>query len=72
MADVESYGGNSDSGVLANSELGKALQNGTLRIPEDDPLSGTNHLGTACDCREWKLWFKNKFDETLSWFSGWK
>lgn len=42
--DIGSYGKNSDGGIFANSALGKGLENGTMNIPEDSPLPGTNIL----------------------------
>jgi len=40
--DVGSYGKNSDGGILAHSNLGKALENNSLKIPESKTLPGTN------------------------------
>lgn len=40
--DIGSYGKNSDGGIFASSKLGKALDNGTLNIPENKGLPGTN------------------------------
>ena len=40
--DVGSYGKNSDGGILAHSNLGEALENGTFRLPPDEPLPGTS------------------------------
>lgn len=42
--DIGSYGKNSDGGIFATSKLGKALENGTLDIPEDKALPGTDIL----------------------------
>lgn len=42
--DIGSYGKNSDGGIFASSKLGKALNNGTLNIPEDRDLPGTNTM----------------------------
>ena len=41
VVDVGDAGHQSDGGVLANSEFGYALENGTLGIPNDRPLPGT-------------------------------
>lgn len=38
---VGSYGKNSDGGIFANCNLGKALERGTLSVPSDAPLPGT-------------------------------
>ncbi|CAB4024636.1 Hypothetical predicted protein [Paramuricea clavata] len=43
--DVGSYGSNSDGGIFAKSELGKALDNNQLHIPPDKHLPGALHLG---------------------------
>ena len=40
--DVGCYGKNSDGGILAHSNLGEVLQNGTFRLPPDEPLPGTS------------------------------
>lgn len=40
--DVGAYGKNSDGGIFANSNLGKALQRGTLSVPGNATLPGTN------------------------------
>ncbi|XP_029340983.1 protein ALP1-like [Acyrthosiphon pisum] len=40
--DVGSYGKNSDGGILSHSNLGKALENNLLNIPESKTLPGTN------------------------------
>jgi hypothetical protein len=42
FVDIGSYGKNSDRGIFASSALGKALNNGTLNIPEDKNLPGIN------------------------------
>ncbi|KAI5693506.1 hypothetical protein M8J75_000389 [Diaphorina citri] len=42
VVDIGSYGKNSDGGIFASSALGKALNNGTLNIPEDKNLPGIN------------------------------
>jgi len=39
--DVGAYGKNSDGGILAHSNLGKSLENGSLNIPKDEFLPGT-------------------------------
>lgn len=43
--DIGSYGAQSDGGILKESEFGKALNNGTLGIPDDAYLPGTNIKG---------------------------
>ncbi|XP_022909476.2 uncharacterized protein [Onthophagus taurus] len=40
--DIGSYGKNSDGGIVANSALGKRLENATMNVPIDSPLPGTN------------------------------
>lgn len=39
---VGSYGKSSDGGIFAKSNLGKALERGTLSVPTDAPLPGTD------------------------------
>ena len=41
VVDFGEAGRHSDGGVLANSEFGQALENGTLSIPDPRPLTGT-------------------------------
>lgn len=41
--DVGAYGKNSDGGIFANSNLGKALQRGTLSVPGNVALPGTSN-----------------------------
>jgi hypothetical protein len=41
-ADIGSYGKDSDGGISAKSNLGKALENKTINVPEDVELPGTN------------------------------
>ena len=41
MISVKLAGRHSDGGVLANSEFGQALENGTLSIPNPRPITGT-------------------------------
>ncbi|KAI2646849.1 Protein ALP1-like [Labeo rohita] len=43
IIDVGGYGRNSDSGTLANSAFGEALRNGTLDLPHDCALPGSQH-----------------------------
>lgn len=45
VVDIGAYGRNSDGGTLAASAFGSALRQSTLRIPEDSPLPGAEHLG---------------------------
>lgn len=40
--DVGAYGKNSDGGIFANSNLGKALQNRSLNVPEDSAIPNTD------------------------------
>jgi hypothetical protein len=40
--DVGAYGSCSDGGVFANSSLGAALREGSLQLPPDKPLPGTD------------------------------
>jgi len=40
--DVGSYSKNSDGDILSHSNLGKALENNSLNIPESKTLPGTN------------------------------
>lgn len=43
--DIGAYGRNSDGGIFTNSNLGQAMAQGTLNIPEDEALSGAEQLG---------------------------
>lgn len=43
--DVGSFGRNSDGGVYANSNIGKAIASNSLHLPNDIPLPGAEHLG---------------------------
>ena len=43
--DVGAYGRNSDGGIFANSNLGKATAKNALNFPEDAPLPTSGHLG---------------------------
>uniref|UniRef100_A0A8C6NIP4 DDE Tnp4 domain-containing protein n=1 Tax=Nothobranchius furzeri TaxID=105023 RepID=A0A8C6NIP4_NOTFU len=45
VIDVGGYGRNSDGGILSESPLGKHLKAGTLSVPEDTTLQGSEHLG---------------------------
>uniref|UniRef100_A0A8C6LXM2 DDE Tnp4 domain-containing protein n=1 Tax=Nothobranchius furzeri TaxID=105023 RepID=A0A8C6LXM2_NOTFU len=45
VIDAGGYGRNSDGGILSESPLGKHLKAGTLSIPEDTTLQGSEHLG---------------------------
>ncbi|XDV17638.1 hypothetical protein PO909_023470, partial [Leuciscus waleckii] len=45
LVDIGAYGRNSDGGTLAASAFGSALRQSSLRIPEDSPLPGAEHLG---------------------------
>ncbi|XP_072400203.1 uncharacterized protein [Diabrotica undecimpunctata] len=39
--DIGSYGKNSDGGIFASSKLGRALEQGTIHIPEETVFPGT-------------------------------
>lgn len=41
--DVGAYSKNTDGGILAHSNLGKSLENGSLNIPNDEILPNTNN-----------------------------
>lgn len=43
--DVGAYGRNSDGGIFASSNLGKAIMDKTINFPKDSPLVGAPHLG---------------------------
>ena len=43
--DIGSYGRNSDGGVFSHSNLGKALCEGQLKLPQDRPIEGAEDLG---------------------------
>ncbi|PIK47526.1 hypothetical protein BSL78_15614 [Apostichopus japonicus] len=43
--DIGAYGRNSDGGVFANSNLGKAIAANTLQLPDDSTLPEAEHLG---------------------------
>ncbi|KAL2102070.1 hypothetical protein ACEWY4_003831 [Coilia grayii] len=45
VVDVGAYGRTSNGGVLANSNFGQKLQDGTLGLPQDALLPGAEHLG---------------------------
>ena len=45
MIDIGSYGRNSDSGIFAHSNFGKALIGGKLPLPPPRILPGAEHLG---------------------------
>ncbi|XP_049920670.1 uncharacterized protein LOC126402580 [Epinephelus moara] len=47
VVDVGAYGRNSDGGTLHASAFGRALRQGTLDLPEDTPLPGTEELGSV-------------------------
>jgi len=42
MIDVGSFGRSSDGGIFSHSTLGKRMENGSLNIPPDSCLPGTN------------------------------
>lgn len=43
--DIGAYGCNSDGGIFANSQLGRALEEKRRRLPSDKPLPGAADLG---------------------------
>ena len=43
--DIGAYGRNSDGGIFANSNLGQAMANNTLNLPEDASLPEAEQLG---------------------------
>ena len=45
VVDVGAFGRSSDGGISAASAFGRALQEGTLDLPEDTPLPGAENLG---------------------------
>jgi hypothetical protein len=45
VVDIGSYGRNSDGGIFANSNFGKALSQNALHLPDDATLPGGPHLG---------------------------
>lgn len=44
LVDIGQYGSNNDSGVLSNSEMGKAFEDGTINFPAAVHLPGCNQL----------------------------
>ncbi|XP_053967742.1 uncharacterized protein LOC128869234 [Anastrepha ludens] len=64
--DIGSYGKNSDGGILANSALGRGLENGTMNIPEDSPLPGTEILAPYVILGDEAFPLKKKSNEALS------
>ena len=40
LVDIGQYDSNSDSGVLANSDMGKAFEDGTINFPASEYLPG--------------------------------
>ena len=45
VVQVGDYGRGSDSGIYAESRLGKRLEAGTMHVPRDTPLPGADELG---------------------------
>ena len=60
--DVGSHGRNSDAGIFANSNLGRAITRNTLNFPANEPLPEGEHLGPM----RWCLSITRSFDEALS------
>ena len=46
LIDLGQYGRNSDSGVLANSAMGKLFEDNSLNLPEGKPLNETKEKNT--------------------------
>ncbi|KAI1897026.1 hypothetical protein AGOR_G00100980 [Albula goreensis] len=46
VVDVGGYGRNSDGGTLANSNFGRGLLNGTVDLPADSIIPGSEHRGS--------------------------
>ena len=46
VVDIGNFGSNSDGGIFAKSELGKALEYNGLNLPESEPLANANELGS--------------------------
>ena len=44
LVDIGQYGSNNDSGVLSNSEMGKAFEDGTINFPAAIHLPGCDQL----------------------------
>jgi len=44
LVDIGQYGSNNDSGVLSNSEMGKAFEDGTINFPAAVHLPGCDQL----------------------------
>uniref|UniRef100_A0A9J7YEV0 DDE Tnp4 domain-containing protein n=1 Tax=Cyprinus carpio carpio TaxID=630221 RepID=A0A9J7YEV0_CYPCA len=45
VVDIGAFGKSSDGGTLSASALGRALRDGTLNLPDDEPLPNGEHLG---------------------------
>uniref|UniRef100_A0A671PE27 DDE Tnp4 domain-containing protein n=1 Tax=Sinocyclocheilus anshuiensis TaxID=1608454 RepID=A0A671PE27_9TELE len=45
VVDIGAFGKSSDGGTLFASALGRALRDGTLNLPDDEPLPNGEHLG---------------------------
>uniref|UniRef100_A0A8C1SJ28 DDE Tnp4 domain-containing protein n=1 Tax=Cyprinus carpio TaxID=7962 RepID=A0A8C1SJ28_CYPCA len=45
VVDISAFGKSSDGGTLSASALGRALRDGTLNLPDDEPLPNGEHLG---------------------------
>jgi len=40
LVDIRDYGSNNDSGVLSHSEVGKAVEDGSINFPKTEHLEG--------------------------------
>lgn len=62
-----SYGKYSDGDILAHSNLGKALENNSLKIPEFKTLPGTNTKAPFVIVGDEAFPLKTLFIKTVSW-----
>lgn len=46
LVDIGQYGSNNDSGVLSNSEMGKAFEDGTINFPAAVHRPGCDQLAS--------------------------
>jgi hypothetical protein len=63
--DAGAYGPCSDGGVSANSSLGATLREGSLQLPPDKPLPGTDEPMPHVILGDEAFPLKKIFDETL-------